>query len=86
MNKCNITIIKIWKENKKFRLITYIQLLLSFIFSIYLFNTTLKYNISYNTLLKISIIFFILILLHILIPYFIVKREINFVNSKGEDK
>lgn len=78
-NTRNVTIFKIWKSNKKFRILTYAQAFTTLSVSILIYNFILKdntiLNLDSNFVLKISIGFYILLILHIIIPWTLICRK-----------
>lgn len=80
-NTGGITIIRIWKTSKKFRIITFIQIILTFSTALIIYNFIVKagvlHNLSADLVLKISITLYTLLLLHIIIPLGVSLKYLN---------
>jgi hypothetical protein len=81
VNTANVTIFKIWKSNKKFRILTYIQAFITTASSILIYKFIMKDNIIYSLnndfIFKISIGVYILLILHVVIPWCLtLKKEL----------
>lgn len=82
VNTKDVTILKIWKISKTFRITTYIQITTTFIFSIGVYMFVIKDNLlqflNPDTSYKIALILYTLLILHILIPWsLILNKEIK---------
>lgn len=79
VNTGNVTLFKIWKHNKKFRILTYVQAATTSVFTIIVYNLALNYNIFLilkpDTSFKISLILFTLLVLHVIIPWTLICRK-----------
>lgn len=79
INTGKLTLIDIWKKNKKFRIVTYIQGITTFIFSILMYVYVLKDNLLHtltsNLTFRIAIIIYMLLISYILVPWMLICRE-----------
>lgn len=91
VNIGGITLFKIWMGNKNFRVVTYIQGCTTFIFTIiiyYVYNKTNLFNsFDTDTIYKIDISLYTMLILHILIPWIIIcKKEMSKYKSLKRSK
>lgn len=79
INTHKITILKIWNHDKTFKVITYVQGILTLMISIILYWFFVRNNLI-NTLdktivFRISLMFYTLLILHIIIPWIVVSKR-----------
>lgn len=79
VNMGNTTIFRIWKNNKKFRITTYIQGITTFVSSIlvYLFiiRDDLINTLDSTIVFRASLLAYILLIAHVIVPWILIFRE-----------
>lgn len=85
VNTNNITLFKVWRDNKNFRILTYIQSITTFIFTIvvyFIYNRTeFFHGLNPDIVYKLDTTLFTFLILHILIPWALVfKNELKKYN------
>lgn len=91
VNTQSTTLLGIWRRNKKFRVLTYIQIFTTFSFVVVIYNFLVKSNLlnslSQSLVFKMAIGLYLLLILHVLVPWIVVcRKEVNKFRIRRNNK